>query len=181
MGHPRNRVSPLPDGCAGSSDLPCASLALGSAIPRMANPDGPGRKRCNATASFTMIKHTEAPTASGPMATLVLGCGATSIVQRGRGCKRPRICPKRKKMAKLPLSPAGEIHTLGTRPYCKKAHKALCGVAGLERPSARFKGPLTSRKPRAPPLFGGRSPACAVSHARTHTCTHAHTTGVVRC
>ena len=72
-------------------------------------------------------------------------------------------------MAKLPLSPAGETHTdIGHVPYCKKAHEALRGVAGLERPSAQFKGPVTSQKPRAPSLFGGRSPAC-VAFTRTDT------------
>ena len=157
-------------------------------------------KRCNDTASFAMITHTEVLTASGLMATLAHGCGVTSIGKKGRGdCKRPRICPKRKKMAKLPLSPAGEIHTLDTRPWYRKAHKALRGVAGLERPIGALQGPFDIAKPRAASLLGGRSPAYAVftrtdthrthTHARTHTHTHTqarthttpHTKGVVHC
>ena len=51
----------------------------------IANLDGADRKRCKATASFAMIKHTETLTDSCPMAILALGCGATIIVIKGRG------------------------------------------------------------------------------------------------
>ena len=51
-----------------------------------------------------------------------------------------------------------------------KTKKALCGVAGLERPLARFKGPLTSRKPRRSPAFAWSiSSLFRYAHARTHT------------
>ena len=78
----------------------------------------------------------------------------------------------------LPLSPAGEIHTLGTRPPCKrkKAHKALRG-AGLEWPSARFKDSLTPRKPRAPRLSfrWSISSVCGIHTHAQHTRTQIRT------
>ena len=40
VGHPRNRVSSLPDGCAGSRHRPCAASPWG-VNPHMTNPDGP--------------------------------------------------------------------------------------------------------------------------------------------
>ena len=160
VGHLRNRVSPLPNGCVGSQHLPYASLALGLAIPIMANPDGPSRSpdgfRSHGYSSPRLWGHQHR--------------------EKGEGVKTTSQLPKKKcKWQSCHYRPQAK-YTLCTRPWCRKAHKALRGVAGLERPSARFKGPLTSRKPRTPPLFGGRSPACAV-----FTRTHAHTTGVVRC
>ena len=62
-----NRVSSLPDGCAGSSDISFVAMLCGLSLPTMAHADGPGRERCKATASFAMVKHTEALTASGPV------------------------------------------------------------------------------------------------------------------
>ena len=61
----------------------------------------------------------------------------------------PFLCPRRTREITTRASRRDTVwrggvpqHTIGTRPWCRKAHKALRGVAGLERPSARFKGPL---------------------------------------
>ena len=58
-------------------------------------------------------------------------------------------------------------HTLGTRSWCRKAHKALRGLAGLERPSARFKGhgkgdasDLSPHRKTQVTMKGERTPRC---------------------
>ena len=112
------------------------------------------------------------------MATPVPSRGATSIVKRGRGCKRPRICPKKVQMAKLPLSPSGEIHTLGTRPWCRKAQSASRGCR-LGTAIGVLQGPSDIMKTSRSPAFQWSiSSVCGI---HTHGPTHAHTTGVVRC
>ena len=55
----------------------------------------------------------EALPASGPMATLIRGCGATSTATMGRGVNDLAVA-REKKVKMACLSPAGEMHTLGT-------------------------------------------------------------------
>ena len=122
-----------------------ASLALGSAIPNMANPDGPSRRlmQCHS------LLHQDQARRS-PDGFRSHGCSSPRLWghqhhEKGQRVKTTSHLPEKKcKLQSLHYRPRAEIHTLGTRRWCRKAHKALCGVAGLERPSARFKGPLTS-------------------------------------
>ena len=96
----------------------------------MANLAGADRKRCKATASFAMIKHTETLTDSGPMSILALGCRATIIVIKGRGVDdqaASTIAHRRKTHSKA--------HGVGVNKHTKR----FAGVAGLERPLARLK------------------------------------------
>ena len=116
VGHPRNRVSPLPDGCAGSHHLPCATSPWGRQSPEWRIRMVLAAKRCNGTASFAMIKHTKALMASGSMATLVPGCVATTIVKTDRGCKRPHSCPKKEKWQSCHYRPPAKV--LGSNEGC---------------------------------------------------------------
>ena len=103
---------------------PVRSLTMGFVIAMIMNPDGHCRKRCKATASFAMIKHTEGLTASGPMAILCPWLWA--IVIKGMGCKRPYSCSNMEcKWQSCHHCPQGEMHTYYAQDIgvCKRAKR----------------------------------------------------------
>ena len=71
-------------------------------------------------------------------------------------------------MAKLPLSPAGEIHILGTRPWCRKAHKALRGGCRLGTAIGALQGSFAIDNLALPRFSVVDLPRVRYSHARIH-------------
>ena len=120
----------FPMAALGPATDPCAASPWG-VNPHMANPDGPvaANDANPQPPSPGPRTHTEGLTASGPWLLLSSAVGPPASCQGAGGVNDLTTARKKEQMAKLPLSPAGEIHTLGTRPWCRKAHKALCGVA----------------------------------------------------
>ena len=146
VGHPRNRVSSLPDGCAGSSHRPCAASPWG-VNPHMTNPDGPvaANDANPQPPSPGPRTHTEGLTASGPWLLLSSAVGPPASCQRAGGVNDLTTARKKNKWQSCHYRPEANYTHLAQGHDVVKRTKRFAGYAGFERPLARFKDPFTSR------------------------------------